>query len=212
MGELRLGRKLTPIGARRLANFKANRRGYASFVLFVVLFGLSLFAELIANDRPLLVRYEGRFYFPVLVAYPETEFGGFFETEAVYTDPAVKELIEAKGWIVWPPIPYSYDTVVQDLPGPAPSPPTRQNWLGTDDQARDVLARVIYGFRISVLFGLVLTVLSSVVGVRRRGAGLFRRLGRPRHAALHGDLERHAQPLSPHHHVQLHCPRASGPC
>ena len=160
-----LGRRLTPIGARRLANFKANRRGYVSFILFTVLFVLSLCAELIANDRPLLVRYDGRFYVPVLVAYPETEFGGFFETEAVYGDPAVRELIEEKGWILWPPIPYSYDTVVQDLPGPAPSPPTRQNWLGTDDQARDVLARVIYGFRISVLFGLVLTLAASVVGV-----------------------------------------------
>ena len=162
---LGLGRRLTPIGARRLANFKANRRGYVSFILFTVLFVLSLFAELIANDRPLLVRYDGRFYYPVLVAYPETEFGGFFETEAVYGDPAVKELIKEKGWILWPPIPYSYDTVVQHLPGPAPSPPTRQNWLGTDDQARDVLARVIYGFRISVLFGLVLTLASSVAGI-----------------------------------------------
>ena len=165
LDRLGLGRRLTPIGARRLANFKANRRGYVSFILFTVLFVLSLFAELIANDRPLLVRYDGRFYYPVLVAYPETEFGGFFETEAVYGDPAVKELIKEKGWILWPPIPYSYDTVVQDLPTPAPSPPTRQNLLGTDDQARDVLARVIYGFRISVLFGLVLTVLSSVVGI-----------------------------------------------
>ena len=150
---------------RRLANFKANRRGYVSAILFLALFAVSLFADLIANDRPLLVRYEGRLYFPVLVAYPETEFGGFFETEADYTDPAVRELIEEKGWIVWPPIPYSYDTVVRDLPTPAPSPPTAQNWLGTDDQARDVLARIIYGFRISVLFGLALTLLSSVVGV-----------------------------------------------
>ena len=165
LGGLRLGRGLTPIGARRLANFRANRRGYVSFILFTVLFLLSLFAELIANDRPLLVRYEGKFYYPVLVAYPETAFGGFFETEAVYGDPAVKKLILAKGWILWPPIPYSYDTVARDLPGPAPSPPTRQNWLGTDDQARDVLARAIYGFRISVLFGLVLTALSSVAGI-----------------------------------------------
>ena len=155
----------SPIASRRLANFKANRRGYVSALIFLVLFILSLFAEFIANDRPLYVRYDGRSYFPVFVAYPETEFGGFFETEAAYTDPAVRELIEEKGWILWPPIPYSYDTVVQDLPTPAPSPPTRQNLLGTDDQARDVLARVIYGFRISVLFGLVLTVLSSVVGI-----------------------------------------------
>ena len=158
-------RQLSPIAARRLANFKANRRGYVSALVFLALFVLSLFAEFIANDKPLLVRYDGSLYFPVFVSYPETEFGGFFETEAVYTDPAVKELIEERGWIVWPPIPYSYDTVAQDLPTPAPSPPTAQNWLGTDDQARDVLARVIYGFRVSVLFGLVLTVLSSVVGI-----------------------------------------------
>ena len=155
----------SPITSRRLANFKANRRGYVSALIFLVLFVLSLFAEFIANDRPLYVRYDGRSYFPVLVAYPETEFGGFFETEAAYTDPAVRELIEEKGWILWPPIPYRYDTVVQDLPTPAPSPPTRQNLLGTDDQARDVLARAIYGFRISVVFGLLLTLLSSVVGI-----------------------------------------------
>jgi microcin C transport system permease protein len=160
-----LGFRLSPLAARRLANFKANRRGYLSFWLFLVLFVVSLFAELIANDKPLLVRYDGRFYYPAFVAYPETVFGGFFETEAVYTDPAVQELIEERGWILWPPIPYSYDTVVRDLPGPAPSPPTAQNWLGTDDQARDVLARVIYGFRISVLFGLALTLLSSVIGI-----------------------------------------------
>jgi microcin C transport system permease protein len=160
-----LGLRLSPLGARRLANLKANRRGYLSFWIFMALFVLSLFAELIANDKPLLVRYSGQFYYPVLVAYPETVFGGFFETEAVYTDPAVQGLIEEQGWILWPPIPYSYDTVVRDLPGPAPSPPTVQNWLGTDDQARDVLARVIYGFRISVLFGLALTLLSSVIGI-----------------------------------------------
>ena len=117
---------------------------------------LSLFAELIANDRPLLVRYDGRFYFPVFVAYPETDFGGFLETEADYRDPAVQAADRRdKGWMIWPPIPYSYDTVVRDLPRPAPSPPTWQNWLGTDDQARDVLARLIYGFRLSVLFGLI---------------------------------------------------------
>jgi microcin C transport system permease protein len=160
-----LGFRLSPLGARRLANFKANRRGYVSFWVFLFLFVVSLFAELIANDEPLLVRYDGQLYYPAFVAYPETVFGGFFETEAVYTDPAVQELIEERGWILWPPIPYSYDTVVRDLPGPAPSPPTWQNWLGTDDQARDVLARVIYGFRISVLFGLALTLLSSAIGI-----------------------------------------------
>jgi microcin C transport system permease protein len=154
-----------PLGRRRLANFRANTRGFWSFWVFLVLFVLSLLAELIANDKPLLVRYDGDFYLPVLVAYPETTFGGIFETEAVYTDPEVKALIEERGWILWPPIPYSYDTVVRELPGPAPSPPSRQNWLGTDDQARDVTARIIYGFRISVLFGLILTVFSSIIGI-----------------------------------------------
>ena len=156
---------LTPLNQRRLANFRANRRGRWSLWVFMVLLVLSLGAELIANDKPLLMRYEGRFYSPVLFSYPETEFGGFLETEADYSDPEVQSLIRAHGWMVWPPIPYSYDTTVRDLPGPAPSPPTWQNWLGTDDQARDVLARLIYGYRLSVLFGLILTVLSSLVGV-----------------------------------------------
>jgi microcin C transport system permease protein len=157
--------RLTPLGIRRIENFKANRRGYWSLIVFLLLFGVSLFAEFIANDRPLVVRYDGKWYFPVFVAYPETTFGGDFPTEADYRDPYIRELIEAKGWMLWPPIPYSYDTIIHDLPGPAPSPPTWQNWLGTDDQARDVVARVIYGFRISVLFGLALTVASSVIGI-----------------------------------------------
>ncbi len=156
---------LTPLGARRLHNFRANRRGYWSLVIFLWLFGITLFAELIANDKPILVYYEGEYYFPVFVSYPETTFGGDFPTEADYRDEYIVELIEEKGWMVWPPIPYSYDTIIYDLPTPAPSPPTRQNLLGTDDQARDVLARVIYGFRISVLFGLVLTIASSVIGI-----------------------------------------------
>ena len=156
---------LSPINQRRLANFKANRRGYWSFWIFVVLFVLSLGAELIANDKPILVRYDGAFYVPVVVDYPETTFGGIFETAAEYHDPEVKKLIEDKGWMVWPPIPYSYDSVVHDLGAPSPSPPTRKNWLGTDDQARDVAARLIYGFRISIVFGLTLTILSSVVGI-----------------------------------------------
>jgi microcin C transport system permease protein len=162
----RLGLRLSPLAQRRLANFRANRRGWWSFWIFLTLFVLSLFAELIANDRPLLVRYDGRFYVPVLVAYPETTFGGIFETEADYRDPEVALLIEERGWMLWPPIPYRYDTVVKDLPGGrAPSPPSGQNCLGTDDQARDVTARIIYGFRISVLFGLTLTVLSTIVGI-----------------------------------------------
>ena len=131
----------------------------------MVLFVGSLFAEFVANDRPILVRYDGQFYMPVVVEYPETTFGGIFETATDYHDPEVQKLIEEKGWIVWQMIPYSYDTVVHDLGRPSPSPPTAKNWLGTDDQARDVAARLIYGFRISILFGLILTLLSSVVGV-----------------------------------------------
>ncbi len=157
--------RLGPVNQRRLANFKANRRGYVSLILFLVLFGLTLLAELIANDKPLLIRYDGAFYTPFLVTYPETTFGGDFPTEADYRDPYITDLINQSGWIVWPPIPYSYDTIAYDLTGPAPSPPDANHWLGTDDQARDVLARVIYGFRLSVLFGLVLTVLSSAIGV-----------------------------------------------
>jgi ABC-type microcin C transport system duplicated ATPase subunit YejF/ABC-type microcin C transport system permease subunit YejE len=129
------------------------------------MFGLSLGAELIANDRPLLVRYDGAWYFPVITAYPETTFGGAFPTEAVYRDPAVIALIEEKGWIIWPPIPFRHDTINYELPVPAPAPPSSVNWLGTDDQGRDLVARLIYGFRISVLFGLTLTVLSSVIGI-----------------------------------------------
>jgi ABC-type microcin C transport system duplicated ATPase subunit YejF/ABC-type microcin C transport system permease subunit YejE len=157
--------RVSPLNARRLSNFRANARGYWSLVVFLVLFGLSLFAEFIANDRPLLVSYDGHLYVPVLREYPETTFGGIFPTEADYSDPEVQKLINAKGWLIWPPIPYDYKTNVHNLPSPAPSPPTRMNWLGTDDQARDVTARLIYGFRISVLFGLVLTVLSSIIGV-----------------------------------------------
>ena len=156
---------MTPLNRRRLDNFRANRRGYASLRIFCALLLASLFAEFIANDRPLLVRYDGRFYAPVLADYPETEFGGFLESTADYNDPEVRALIQERGWMLWPPVPYRYDTVVHDLPTPAPSPPSRQNWLGTDDQARDVAARLIYGFRISVLFGLVLTLASSVVGI-----------------------------------------------
>ncbi len=158
--------RLTPLAIRRLENFRANRRAYGSLIIFLVLFGLSLMAELIANDRPLLVVYDGRYYFPVFVSYPETTFGGDFPTEADYRDPYLQELIAAKGgWMLWPPIPFSYDTIDYDLAVPAPSPPDAEHWLGTDDQARDVLARVIYGFRISVLFGLVLTLLSSLIGI-----------------------------------------------
>lgn len=156
---------LTPLNRRRLDNFRRNRRGYWSLWIFLFLFGLSLFAELIANDKPLLVVYDGALYTPVARVYAETEFGGFFPTEADYRDPVVQELIEEKGSIVWPPIRFSYDTIDLALGQPAPSAPDARHWLGTDDQARDVLARVIYGFRLSVVFGLALTVLSSILGV-----------------------------------------------
>ena len=161
--------RLSPLNRRRLANFRANRRGFWSLWIFLAIFVLTLFAELIANDRPLLVRYDGRFYAPVLRSYPETTFGGVFLTETEYRDPSVRKMITDRGWIVWAPIPFSYDTINYDLPVPAPAPPSRANWLGTDDQGRDVLARLIYGFRISVLFGLILTVASSIVGVAAGG-------------------------------------------
>jgi microcin C transport system permease protein len=156
---------LSPLARRRIAIFRASRRGYWSLWIFLALFGLSLCAEVIANDQPLVVRYDGRWYFPVLVSYPETAFGGMLPTAAVYRDPEVRRLIEAKGWMAWPPIRYSYDTINYSLTVPAPAPPSRENWLGTDDQGRDLLARLIYGFRISVLFGLTLTILSSIVGI-----------------------------------------------
>jgi microcin C transport system permease protein len=192
--------RLSPINQRRWHNFKSNRRGYWSLWLFLVLFFLTLFAEIVANDKPLLVKYDGGYYAPIFNTYPETIFGGEFETEADYRDPFVTDLIKEKGgWVVWPPIRYSYDTVNLDFPGYKlvdgerkaagfPAPPNwmvgketcaarddeqlarycavkNWNWLGTDDQGRDVVARLIYGFRISVLFGLTLTLISSVIGV-----------------------------------------------
>ena len=160
-----LGLQLSRLNQRRLANFRRNRRGFWSFWIFWGLFALSLPAEFIANDRPLVVRFDGSYYFPVLATYPETTFGGDFATEAEYRDPFVQELIEEKGWILWPLVSYSYDTVNYDLKQPAPSPPDAENWLGTDDQARDVVARVLYGYRISVLFGLLLTLFSAAVGI-----------------------------------------------
>jgi len=160
--------RISPLNQRRWQNFKANRRGFWSLWIFLVLFVLSLGAEFIANDKPILVRFEGEFYVPIFKEYPETVFGGFLETETEYKDPEVRELIREGGWIVWPLIPFSYDSINFGLKVPAPAPPSAVNWLGTDDQGRDVVARMIYGFRISVLFGLILTVASSIVGV---GAG-----------------------------------------
>ncbi|WP_339801409.1 ABC transporter permease [uncultured Marinobacter sp.] len=158
-------RTLTPIQRRRLANFRKNRRGFWSLWLFLALFGLSLVAELIANDRPLIVSYHGELYFPVVQSLPEETFGGFLPSETDYRDNFIREEIEGNGWMLWAPIRFSYQTINYDLDVPSPAPPSRENWLGTDDQGRDVAARVIYGFRISVLFGLILTLLSCVVGV-----------------------------------------------
>ena len=185
----------TPVNRRRWQSFKANRRGYWSFWIFLALFLVTLFAELIANDRPIMVSYKGELLFPVVVDYPESKFGGFLAVTD-YKDPVILEEIEANGWMLWPPIRYSFNTINKDYPRrkgadglclgfPAPPPwasnaelceaPADQlaryhalgnrNWLGLDNQGRDVLARVIYGFRISVLFGLLLTILSSIVGV-----------------------------------------------
>jgi microcin C transport system permease protein len=184
---------LSPLNQRRWRNFRANKRAFWSLVLFSILFGLSLFAEVLANDKPLLVRHNGAFYLPILRFYPETAFGGDFQTEAVYRDVEVQCLIVAAGsqacwddpagilaearasgtaagepvqagWILWPPIPYSFNTV-NDIQGTAPSAPDARHWLGTDDTARDVLARVIYGFRLSVAFPLIVTFLTSVIGI-----------------------------------------------
>jgi microcin C transport system permease protein len=193
----RIARQLafTPINRRRWDNFKANRRGFWSFWVFLVLFVFSLFAEFIANDKPIVAYYKGELLIPVLVDYPESKFGGFLAVTD-YKDPVIMDEIEQNGWMIWPPIRYSYSSINKDYPRiqgaggvclgfPAPPPwatraklceaPAEQiaryqeignrNWLGTDDQGRDVLARIIYGFRISVLFGLILTILSAVIGV-----------------------------------------------
>lgn len=157
--------KLSPVNQRRWLNFKANRRGYYSLWLFAVLFVLSLGAELIANDKPLLVSFKQSLYVPVLKDYPETVFGGTLDSNTDYRDPFVTGLIEEQGWILWAPIRYSHGTINYNLSVPAPAPPTVENLLGTDDQGRDVLARIIYGFRISVLFALALTIGSSVIGI-----------------------------------------------
>ncbi|GLT17032.1 peptide ABC transporter permease [Vibrio zhanjiangensis] len=154
-----------PLNQARWQRFKANKRGFWSLSVFLVLFVISLFAELIANDKPILVEYDGGWYFPITTQYAETVFGGEFETEADYTDPYVVDLIKEKGYMIWPIIRFSYSTINYNISGSVPSAPDSVNWLGTDDKGRDVLARIIYGFRISVLFGIVLTVVSSVIGV-----------------------------------------------
>ena len=180
--------RISPLNQRRWRNFKANRRGYWSLWIFLALFVLTLFAELLANDKPLIASYKSEILFPVVIDYPEEKFGGFLAVTD-YRDPVIQDEIEANGWLIWPPIRYSYRTVNDDIPAAAPAKPSwmytkeqrcsrypqgvddpncvlgNWNWLGTDDQARDVLARVIYGFRISVLFGLILTAASAVIGV-----------------------------------------------
>jgi len=157
--------RLSKLNEERWQRFKANKRGFISLWIFLFFFVLSLFAEVLANDVPLLVSSGGRLYLPLFKEYAETEFGGEFETAADYRDPYVIELIEEEGCIVWPPIRFSYDTINYELPSPAPSPPARDNLLGTDDRGRDVLSRVIYGFRVSVLFGFILTFFSTIIGV-----------------------------------------------
>jgi microcin C transport system permease protein len=156
---------LSPLAQRRWHYFKKNKRGYYSLILFTVIFILTMGANFIANDRPLLLKYHGEYYTPVFKDYNETIFGGDFDSTADYRDAFIKDKIEKDGWIIWAPIRFDYQTINYNLPQPAPSPPTRENWLGTDDQARDVAARLIYGVRISLLFGLILAALSSVIGV-----------------------------------------------
>ncbi len=156
---------MSPILAARIRRFKANRLGYYSFWLFIVIFVLSLAANIIANARPLMVGYKGALYFPVVKDYPETTFGGVFESEAEYRDPAVQQLINKQGWMLWPIIPFADQTPNLELAVPLPSPPSAQNWLGTDDQGRDVVARLLYGLRVSLLFGLFLTAAAACIGI-----------------------------------------------
>ena len=159
--------KINPskINQERWNRFKANKRAYFSLYIFAVLFAATLFSELIANEKPLLIYYDSSFYSPLIKEYAETRFGGEFEAPADYRDPYVKALINEKGWMINPVIPFSYNTINYNLKGPAPSPPSTTNWLGTDDRGRDVVARLVYGFRISVLFGLTLTICSSAIGI-----------------------------------------------
>lgn len=158
--------EFSPQNQRRIANFKANRRGWWSLWLFVALLVICLCGELIANDKPLIVRYQGELYFPAVHQYLETDFGGELPFEPDYSSDYVRKLIVDKGgWMLFAPIPFSYDTVNYELREPSPSPPSARNWLGTDDQARDVMARVLFGTRVSILFALALTAISTVIGV-----------------------------------------------
>ena len=157
---------LSPIGQRRWARFKTHRRGWWSLWLFLALFALSLGGELVANDKPLLIEYQGEWYFPAFKRYTEEDFGGELPFQPDYRSAQVHQLIEGQGGRMWfAPIPFGFDTANYDLTEPAPSPPSRENWLGTDDQARDVLARVIFGTRVSLLFALALTAVSALIGI-----------------------------------------------
>lgn len=156
---------MSPVMQQRLARFKQNRLGFICLIVFAVIFVLAIFSELIANDKPLVVKYQQSYYFPVIQSYPETTFGGVFETETDYKDPAVQQLIDRDGWALWPVIPFSYQTPNLELAVPVPSPPSQQNWLGTDDQGRDVLARILYGLRVSLLFGFALTLCAAFIGI-----------------------------------------------
>ena len=157
---------MTPITQRRIGQFKANRRGYYSLWVFMFLFVLSLFAEFIANDKPILMSHNDELWMPVLFAYTEEDLGGELPIEAQYTDPFVQDLVKASGgWMVWPLIPFTYNRADLYIEQSAPAPPSARHWLGTDDSGKDTLARLIYGFRLSVLFGVTLTILSSMIGV-----------------------------------------------
>ncbi|WP_151814962.1 ABC transporter permease [Acinetobacter soli] len=156
---------MSPVMQQRLARFKQNRLGFICLIVFAVIFVLAIFSELIANDKPLVVKYQQSYYFPVIQSYPETTFGGIFETETDYKDPAVQQLIDRDGWALWPVIPFSYQMPNLELAVPVPSPPSQQNWLGTDDQGRDVLARILYGLRVSLLFGFALTLCAAFIGI-----------------------------------------------
>lgn len=154
------------LAARRWRNFKKNRKGFYSLVIFSLMFGISLFAEVLSNDKPLLVQYQGEYYFPLLKAYPETVFGGDFETETDYQDPYILDKLTSNGnTVIFPPNPYDYTSINLNIGKPVPSPPSQDNILGTDDRGRDVFARLLYGFRLSVLFGFALTLTGTLVGI-----------------------------------------------
>ncbi len=156
---------LTPLNQRRIANFKANKRGYWSLQIFAVLFLISLLAEFIANDKPIVMALDGEVYFPVWFMYTEEELGGVLKTKAYYIGPFMEEQIKARGWAIWPIIRFSYNTIDWDLPPPYPHPPTSEHWLGTSGGSNDIVAKLIYAFRLSVIFGVSLTIVTSTIGV-----------------------------------------------